>query len=65
MEQAMRPFTATAIAIFTIIAVVHLVRLFTRWEVVIAGFVVPVWWSAPGCIIAGGLAFMLWRETRA
>jgi hypothetical protein len=44
--------------------VVHLVRLFAGFEVIIARFGVPLWWSAPGCIIAGGLAFMLWRETR-
>lgn len=61
----MKPFTAAAIAVFTFIAVVHLFRLFTGWEIILNGFVVPVWWSAPGCILAGALAFMLWREARA
>jgi len=28
----------------------------------VTGFVVPVWWSAPGFFIAGGLALMVWRE---
>jgi hypothetical protein len=61
----MKPFTAAAIAIFALIAAIHLHRLFTGWEIILNGFVVPVWWSAPGCIVAGALAFMLWREARA
>jgi len=42
---------------------VHLVRLFAGWEVIIAGYVVPVWFSLPGFIVAGGLATMIWRES--
>jgi len=33
-------------------------------EIVAAGFVVPLWFSVPGFIVAGGLAFLLWREMR-
>jgi hypothetical protein len=32
--------------------------------VVVAGFVVPVWWSLPGFVIAAALALGLWREAR-
>jgi len=39
-----------------------LLRLFARWEVIVSGFVIPVWWSALGFVIAGGLALMVWRE---
>ena len=60
----MKPFTTIAVALFTLIALVHLLRLFTGWEVVVAGYVVPVWFSLPGLIIAGGLAVMVWREAR-
>jgi len=28
----------------------------------VVGYVVPVWFSLPGLIIAGGLAVMVWRE---
>ncbi len=31
----MKPFTTIAVAIFTIVAVVHLLRIFLGWEVVI------------------------------
>jgi len=60
----MRPFTTLAIVIFTIVAVVHLFRILMAWEVIIQGAVVPMWASYLGLIIAGGLAFMLWRESR-
>jgi len=60
----LKPFTKVAVAVFTVVAVVHLLRLAAGWQVTVSGFVVPVWWSAPGLIIAAGLAFMLWREAR-
>jgi len=58
----MKPFIPTAVAVLAFIAVVHLFRLFAGWELVINGFVVPVWWSAPIMIIFAGLAFLVWRE---
>jgi hypothetical protein len=60
----MKPFTTIAVGVFAVIAVVHLLRLFTGWQVTVNGFVVPQWWSAPGFFIAGGLAVMVWREAR-
>lgn len=60
----MKPFTKIAVAVLTIIAIVHLIRLFAGWEVIVGGFVVPVWWSGLGLVIAGGLALMVWREAR-
>ena len=61
----MKPFTTIAVAFLTLIALVHLLRLFAGWEVVVSGFVIPVWWSAIGLVIAGGLALMVWREAHA
>ena len=58
----MKPFTTITVCVFAAIAIVHLLRLLGGWEVVVTGFVVPVWWSAPGFFIAGGLALMVWRE---
>jgi hypothetical protein len=60
----MKPFTAIAVAIFTLMAIVHLLRLAFGWEVVVTGFVIPVWWSAIGIVVTGGLALMVWREAR-
>jgi hypothetical protein len=60
----MKPFTTIAVAIFTLMAIVHLLRLAFVWEVVVTGFVIPVWWSAIGIVVTGGLALMVWREAR-
>jgi hypothetical protein len=57
-----KPFTTIAVALLALIAIVHLLRLFAGWEVVVTGFAIPVWWSAIGLVIAGGLALMVWRE---
>ena len=58
----MKPFTIIAVVVFSLMAIVHLLRLFLGWEVTVVGFVVPVWWSGVGLVIAGGLALMVWRE---
>lgn len=60
----MRPFTGIAIAIFAIIAIAHVIRLFTGWVVTFSGHVLPVWVSMPGAVVAGGLAFLVWRESK-
>ena len=61
----MKPFTNIAVIIFTLMAIAHVLRLVFGWEVVVVGFVIPVWWSALGLIVAGGLALMVWREAHA
>jgi hypothetical protein len=58
----MKPFTTIAVLFLALIAVVHLLRLFTGWEVIVVGFAIPVWWSVFGVLVPGGLALMVWRE---
>ena len=59
-----KPFTTIAIVIFSLVAVLHVLRLIFGWEVVINGLVMPMWVSVVGIIVAGGLAVMVWREAR-
>lgn len=59
----MKPFTMITVAFLAVIAIGHLARLLAGWEVTVAGIVIPVWASAPGTVFAGGLAFMVWRES--
>ena len=61
---AMKPFTLIAVVLLAVIGIVHLLRLFTGWEVVVNGFTIPVWISLPGAVVAGGLALMVAREAR-
>ncbi len=60
----MKPFTTLAMVVFALIALVHLYRLIRPFEVVIDGATLPHWASIVGLIVAGGLALMLWRESR-
>jgi len=60
----MKPFTTIAVIVFSLIALIHLLRLFFGWEVTINRMILPLWISAPGFLIASGFALMLWRESR-
>lgn len=60
----MKPFTMLAVILLALIALVHVYRLIRPFEVLIQGHVLPQWLSAVGLIVAGGLAVMLWRESR-
>ncbi len=57
-------FTTIAIFIFGLVAFLHLLRLLLGWKVVIEGAEISMWASVVGGIVAGGLALMLWRESR-
>jgi hypothetical protein len=59
-----KPFTTIAVGVFALVALLHVLRLAFGWEVTIQGSVIPMWVSVLGVIIAGGLAIMLWRESR-
>jgi hypothetical protein len=59
----MKPFTIITTIFLSIMSLVHILRLIYQWEVVINGIQIPVWFSAVGAILAGGLAYMLWRES--
>ena len=60
----MKPFTTIAAVVFSLITIVHLLRLFFHWQVTVNGVIVPIWISVPGFIITGVLAIMLLREAK-
>ena len=59
-----KPFTTLSIIILALIALGHLLRIIFQWEAIINGTSIPVWVSAVPALFFGGLAFMLWRESR-
>ena len=59
-----KPFTLLAVAVFALVALAHVLRLVYGWEATINGAAVPMWASGLGLVVAGGLAVMLWQESR-
>jgi phosphatidylserine synthase len=59
-----KPFTTIAAIVLSLIAVLQLLRFILKWEVTFNGTPVPVWLSGVAFLVAGGLAVMVWRETR-
>ena len=58
----MKTFTVISTIIFSLIAILQLIRFVLGWEVSVNGVSIPVWVSGMAFIVSGGLAIMLWRE---
>ena len=61
----MKPYTTVAIAVFSIVALLQLLRVVLGWEVTVNGIYIPLWASVIACVVAATLAFMLSREARS
>jgi len=62
--MASRPITTVAALIFAVVALLHLYRVFTHFQVVLGSHVVPQWISILGVLVPGLLALGLLRESR-
>jgi hypothetical protein len=51
----------TSGTIFTLLAVLHLLRIVRGWEANIAGWQVPMWFSWIAIVVAGYLAYSFWK----
>jgi len=60
----MKPFTFLAVVIFTLVALMHVVRLALGWTVLINGVEIPLAVSPLLAAFAVLLAVMVWREGR-
>jgi apolipoprotein N-acyltransferase len=59
-----RPFTWIASAIFALMALAHIYRLFTHFQVVVGSHALPEWVSYVAIVVTAGLSWMLCREAR-
>jgi len=55
MDQ--KTFTLIAGVIFAVVALLHLLRVYMAWPVMIGGWTVPMWVSWIGFVVAGGLSY--------
>ena len=62
--MSQKTFSLAAGLIFLLIAVMHVLRLVLRWDVVLNGWIVPLWVSAVAIVIAAYLAFAGLRLSR-
>ena len=61
----MRAYLQISSALFGLIALAHLHRLFRHWPIDLAGHLVPLWVSWLGLLLAGGLTIWALRLMRA
>jgi len=59
-----KPFTWIASAIFALMAVVHIYRLVTHFQIVVGSHSIPEWVSYVAIVVTAGLSWMLCREAR-
>ena len=58
-------FHVTVGAIFSIIAILHLLRILYDWDAIIGGWAVPMWLSWAAVVVAAFLAYHAFRSSRA
>jgi hypothetical protein len=59
-----KPFTKLAVAIFSLVALIHVLRLIFDWQVTISNVLIPMWVSIVGALVAAGLAVTVKREAK-
>jgi len=53
-----KTFSLVAGIIFAVVALLHLVRIFMDWPVIIGDWSIPMWASWTALIVAGGLSLL-------
>ena len=59
-----KTFSILAGVIFVLVAAVHLLRFVFRWEVILAGWQVPLWISAVAFVLSAALAYEGFRLSK-
>lgn len=53
-----------ATVIFLLITLAHIARYAKAWEIVVAGFTVPVQWSLYAAIVTGLITIWMWMAAK-
>ena len=57
-----KPFTLIAVVVFALVALVHVYRLITHFQIIAGSHTIPEWWSILGALAGALLAIMVYRE---
>lgn len=60
----MKPATLLASILLGVVSVAHLLRMIFGTPLTVGEQAVPMWVSGVAFVVAGGIAVMLWRESR-
>ena len=60
----MKPFAKATVIVLAVFAIVHALRLGLGWSASVDRLDIPLWVSIAALVVAGWLAFGLWREAR-
>ena len=60
----MKPVARIVTLFLALVALAQFLRLVLQIEVVAGGLRIPLWLSALACVVTGGLAILLWRESQ-
>ena len=60
----MKPFAMATVIVLAVFAIVHALRLGLGWSASVDRLDIPLWVSIAALVVAGWLAFGLWREAR-
>jgi hypothetical protein len=63
-ERVMKPVARIATLFLGLVALAHLLRVALQIPVTAGNVAIPLWVSALACLVTGGLAVLLWRESR-
>lgn len=58
-------FALVAGTFFLIVALVHALRFALRWDVIVAGWQVPMWVSAVAVVVGAYLAYEGFRKSKS
>jgi hypothetical protein len=59
----MKPVARLTTIVLALVSIAQFLRLVFQVEVVASGVRIPLWASAVACVVTGGLAILLWRES--
>jgi len=60
----MRPIASITVVLLAAVALAHAARVAFGVELIVGTSVIPMWPSVLGTLVPGGLAFLLWKESR-